>query len=349
MGAQAMTGAGSHGPESPKPHAGSGRDEHPSAVHLRHLLVPLDGSALAEGIVPFTAGLAEVFSARITLLRVLELPAGQHVDPVGWEMARAETRQHLFRLKEQLEAKNVATTVEVVEGKAAEQIILFAQQHAVDLIALSSHGESGLSSWALSSTIQKVIARTHTSVFVVPVYASREPGAAEIRFTRILLPLDCSPRAECTLAAGTALARKHDGTLILTHIVPEPELPRRMPLSEEDRALAKRLTNRNREAAESYLSELHKRLSAQGLRSEVRIVVSHRRARSIRALAEREKADLVLIAAHGRTGDPGDRYGGVTARLVQECPRPLMVVQDLPREAHALSAAEEAARGQPGH
>lgn len=349
MGAQAMTGMDSHGSESPQSHAGTGHEEHPSALPLHHVLVPLDGSALAEGIVRFTARLAEVFSARITLLRVLEPPAGQHVDPVEWEVTRAETHRHLTRLKEQLEAKDVPATVEVIEGRAAEQIILFAKRNGVDLIALSSHGESGLSSWALSSTIQKVIARTHTSVFVVPAYATGEPSGGEVRFAKILVPLDCSPRAECTLAAGTALARKYGGTLVLAHVVPEPELPRRMPASEEDRSLAKRLTDRNREAAESYLSELQRRLSAQGLRSEVRIVVSQRRARSIRALAEREKVDLVLVAAHGRTGDPGDRYGAVAARLVQECPRPLMVVQDLPREAHALSAAEEAARGRPGH
>jgi nucleotide-binding universal stress UspA family protein len=122
-----------------------------------------------------------------------------------------------------------------------------------------------------------------------------------------------------------------------------------MPPSQEDRALVEQLTTRNREAAERYLTDLQERLAAQSVRSEVRIVVAHRRARSIRALAERENADLVLVAAHGRTGDPGERYGGVTARLVQECPRPLMIVQDLTREVHERTAAEEAARGQPGH
>lgn len=326
--------------------------ERSCSLRVRHILVPLDCSALAECIVPFAVGLAEVFSARITLLRVLEpLPGGmdQHVDPVEWEIARAEAHQHLSRLKDRLEVKDLRANVDLVEGRAAEQIILFAKQHGVDLIALSSHGESGLSSWALSSTIQKVVALTHTSLFVVPAYADRESTSGELRFAKILLPLDCSPRAECTLAFASALARKHDGTLILTHVVQEPELTRRMPPSEEDRALADQLTTRNREAAERYLTELQERLAVQGVRSEVRIVVSHRRARSIRALAERENADLVLVAAHGRTGDPGERYGGVAARLVQECPKPLMMVQDLAREVHELSTAEEAARGQPGH
>lgn len=326
--------------------------EYDCSLRLRHVLVPLDCSALAECIVPYVVELGRVFAARVTLLRVLEPHApgtGQHVDTVEWEMIRAETHQHLSQLKHRLEANDIRTSVELLEGCAPERIIQYAKQHAVDLIALSSHGEGGLSGWSLSATIQKVVARTHTSLLVVPAYAYGELGSGAPRFAKILLPLDCSPRAECTLAAGTALAREHEGTLILAHVVPEPDLPRHWPLSDGDRALVAELTNRNREAAERYLTELHDHLAAQDVRSEIHIAVSHRHAWAVRTLAEREKVDLVLVAAHGSTGDPAERYGGVTWRLLQECSRPVMVVQDLAREVHELGVAEEAARGRPGH
>ena len=57
-------------------------------------------------------------------------------------------------------------------------------------------------------------------------------------------------------------------------------------------------------------------------RTEIRIVVSPRRARSIRALAERENVDLVLVSGHGKSGDASERYGGIAARLIQESGRP---------------------------
>jgi len=232
--------------------------------------------------------------------------------------------------------------------RAAEQILQYAKEHEVDLIVLSSHGEGGLSGWALSSTVQKVVARAHTSILIVPAHA-HEGRIGELRLDKILVPLDCSPRAECILPLATALAHAYKSQLILAHIVAEPELPRRMPPSPEDVALAAQLTERNRREAEHYLNELQHRLSAQGVEPEVRIVVSPRRARSIRALAERENADLVLISAHGKTGDASERYGSIAARLIQESGRPVGILQDMPAAMREATAAEEAARSHPGH
>ena len=320
---------------------------------FRHLLVPLDGSALAECALPFAAAIARAFSGRITLLRVLEPHhgpgPGRQMDPVEWEIIRAEAHSHLARCGSELNASGVPSGLEVVQGRAAEQIIQFAKTHEVDLLVLSSHGEGGLSGWVLSSTVQKVVARAHTSVLIVPAYAHEGQRIGESHFAKILVPLDCSPRAECILPLATALVRAYASTLILAHVVPEPEMPRRMPPSQEDVALAAQLTERNRGAAEHYLSELRDRLSAQGVRTEVRIVVSSRRARSLRALAEAENVDLVLVSAHGKTGDPSERYGAIAIRLLQESGRPVVILQDLAGVMTEATAAEEAAHSHPGH
>jgi len=96
------------------------------------------------------------------------------------------------------------------------------------------------------------------------------------------------------------------------------------------------------------LSELQHRLSAQGMGSEVRLVVSPRRARSIRALAERENVDLVLVSAHGKTGDASERYGAIAARLIQESSRPVAILQDMAGGMHDRTAAAAACH-HPGH
>jgi nucleotide-binding universal stress UspA family protein len=81
----------------------------------------------------------------------------------------------------------------------------------------------------------------------------------------------------------------------------------------------------------------------------VRSVVSSRRAPAIRALAEGADVDLIVACAHGRTADASERYGSVSASLLAESSRPILVLQDLGVSAREPTRAEEAARSRPGH
>jgi nucleotide-binding universal stress UspA family protein len=321
-------------------------------LSIRHVLVLLDGSPLAECALPWAVAVAQAFAARITLLRVLERPAissstSHHHDAVDWEMRRAEAQSRLAAIDRNLKARQMTSAIELLEGRPAEQIINFAGAHHIDLVALSSHGEGGLSGWALSSTAAMVVARTRTSVLVVPAHAAEGQRIGDVRFRRVLVPLDCSPRAECVLPLATALARAHDAELILAHVVPEPEMPRRLPPSAEDVAVASQLTERNRLEGERYLGQLRDRLEPK-LHVGTRIVVSSRRARAIRAMADEADVDLVIVSAHGRTGDALERYGSVAARLLEGNSRPIIVLQDL-GAGRKPTHAEAAAQSRPGH
>jgi nucleotide-binding universal stress UspA family protein len=125
-------------------------------------------------------------------------------------------------------------------------------------------------------------------------------------------------------------------------------MPRRLPPSAEDLAVVARLTERNRLEAERYLDELRARLVDQKVRVGTRIVVASRRARAIRAMADEADVDLVLVSAHGQTGDARERYGSVAGRLLEEGGRATLVVQDL-GAGRGPMPADEAARSRPGH
>src|SRR3990167_2091993 len=105
-----------------------------------------------------------------------------------------------------------------------------------------------------------IVARPSNSLLVVPAHTAQGQRVGEIGLRRILVPLDCSPRAECVLPLATALARAHDAELILAHVAPEPEIPRRLPPSAEDLAVVSQLTERNRLEGGRYLGELRERL-----------------------------------------------------------------------------------------
>ena len=333
--------------ESAQPGASVSERQCPGLA-IRHILVPMNGSALGQCALPFAAALGHVLSARITLLRILTPPHGP-VDPVEWELVRAEAHGQLARFDQQLTASGLTSTVAVLEGRSADQILDFAETHHADLIVLSSHGEGGLTGWVLSSTAQKVVARADSSVLIVPARAAEDERTAALRFGKILLPLDCSPRAECVLPFAAALARAHDAELILAHVVPEPELPRHLLPSSEDVALARRLTERNRLEGEDYLRNVSNGLATQGIRVRTHAVVSARRPHTILELAEREDVDLIVACAHGSTGNANDRYGSTTAHLIQWSNRPIVVLQDIVGAVREAMRAEEAARSHPGH
>ncbi len=160
------------------------------------ILAPLDGSSLAERVLPHIATMALAYRGEPTLLRVLD-PTGagtrpRPIDPLDWQIRKAEADSYLKGLATQFEEKGLRVNLEVREGKAAESVIEFARQVDASLIILSSHGQSGISGWNISSVVQKIILRALTSVMIVRAYQPAAQEDQQIHYRRILLPLDGS-------------------------------------------------------------------------------------------------------------------------------------------------------------
>jgi nucleotide-binding universal stress UspA family protein len=326
----------------------------PTSTHptFQHILVPLDRSPLAERSLPYLLAVARAGAARLTLLQVLREPNARNgsvgVDVVEWEMTRSDGQSYLDAIASRLRAHGVESRLELAQGATAEQIESFATRGDVDLIVMTSHGEGGVSSiWTRGSTAQKVIAAATTSILVVPMHANAGASQNDVQLRRILLPLDCSRRAECVLPVATALARIHDADLVLAHVVCEPEMPRRMGPSPADIELAHDVVQRNRHEAASYMRELQSRLASECSRIETRLCFGTKRAQALRELAERESIDLVILAAHGGTGDAHQRYGSLAAEFLQAGYGPLLIVQDLARLAERQECNDMASTGEP--
>lgn len=131
-----------------------------------HVLIPLDGSELAEAVLD-EAILVAGADARFTLLRVVPLPIpgdpmmgsiGPGVVEDVVESLRAEAERYLTGVAERLEGRVAQVkSVILVEIQPATAILLYAADHDVDLIALATHGRRGLQRWALGSVADKVL------------------------------------------------------------------------------------------------------------------------------------------------------------------------------------------------
>lgn len=145
----------------------------------KRILVPLDGSKLAEEALPHAAVHAGQFGAEIVLLKVLgPLPepsmAGRGVIRSA-EAASAELVQdYLDGIAAGLRAQGISTRTAAVEGKPYVEIIRFAEENEIDLIVLSTRGHSGLSRWLLGSVADRVVRGA-----TVPLLLVRARGEVE--------------------------------------------------------------------------------------------------------------------------------------------------------------------------
>jgi nucleotide-binding universal stress UspA family protein len=139
-----------------------------------HILVPLDGSLLAERVIPHAMHFAQVFGSKITLLQVLD-PSPFHesqstVEPLNWQIRKAEVEMYLQGMAANIRESGIAAEYAIREGTGPEKIVDFAHAENVDLVVLGSHGASGLSRWNISSVVSKVIDKIYLPVLLVRVY-----------------------------------------------------------------------------------------------------------------------------------------------------------------------------------
>ena len=307
-----------------------------------HVLVPLDGSSLAECVLPHTVAVAQTFQARVTLLQVLSRAdtGRQFVDPLGWHMSKAAAQNYLESIQQRLQEANIQTDIKLLDGHTANSIIDFAQQNLVDLIILSSHGRSGLSMWNVSGVVYKIIQRSCLPIMIVRAYAADIPDIMELRYRTVLTPLDSSQRAECALPIASRLASHYNATLILAHIVSRPEMPRRTTPTTEDIALADQLTDHNRTEAARYLKQLQSRLNSQEINLETRLQIRSNVASALHELVDQEHVDLVIMSAHGYSGESRWPYGNVVEKFITFGSTPLLIYQDFrPGQLENSSAA----------
>ena len=150
----------------------------------KKILVPLDGSKLAECALPYAEEIAKgCGTEEVILVSVTERVQGYRLfdDPrqlqgqrlileaVGKKQEQAQ--RYLGRIAKEMEAKGIKVSTEVLLGDPAEEIVIYAKHPGCDIIVMSSHGRSGVSRWAHGSVADKVLRGSP-----VPVLMIRAPG-----------------------------------------------------------------------------------------------------------------------------------------------------------------------------
>jgi len=313
----------------------------------------LDSSPLAECVLPHALAVARAVDARITLLHVLERPreTGElPTDPLYWHVKKNTVKGYLDHLTTRLKEANLDVTNIILEGLPAELIIDYANNNDVDLIALSTHGRSGLSGWNVSSVVQKIILRAYKSTLLVRAYNLAESQANKsCVYKRLFVGLDCSPRAETVLPVAVNLSQYHKAKLILGTVIRKPELFHRFPPSDEDLEYVHWISEHNQRAIAHYFEQLSAQFSQGGIDLETFQVASDNVISALHDMVEKTNADLVMLSAHGYSSDSRWPYGSITTSFIAHGNTAVLIIQDIQHNEIHSTQAEIAARETKGH
>ena len=308
---------------------------------IKTILVPLDGSEVAEQGLAAACRIAIEAGATLHLVRALPYSALEEGVRLQEVHDLHEARAYLDRVKRDLERQGMTVTNEVLPCEPVRAILFAAEAHDADLISLATHGRSGIQHALLGSVAEAVLRQSTTPVLLIRASAHAAPQAAD-PYRRILVPLDGTAFAETALSYLQAQAIGRAASLLLLQAI----LPASQPFMPDvtgyavPRAfeLAERETHDRRVEGETYLEALGTDHLAAGT-WHARAVIGDA-AEAILDEAGRGGTDLIALATHGRHGWDRLLHGSVTRHLLHRTPVPMLILPGAAAPAWAGVHAE---------
>jgi nucleotide-binding universal stress UspA family protein len=301
---------------------------------FKRILVPLDGSRLAESVLPMAAYFAEKFGATILLLHAIEQDARTTVHGERHLAEPHEAEAYLSEIAARLTRPTVNVTKHVHTVKQADVarcIIDHSIEYETDLVVLSAHGRGGWRDMIVGNIAQQVIAGGTAPVLFEK---SEKAGNASYACQTILLPLDGTPHHEPALPVAKEIARACNASLRLVNVVPTVST-----LSAERAGAGMLLPNAMAEILElaqrgavEYLQGVVKQLSADGVQVSAEVARGEP-APAILEAEQRASADLIVLATHGHSAAGAFWSGSVTPRILSQARAPVLLVRVVGEEA----------------
>lgn len=310
---------------------------------LRKILVPLDGSALAEQALARAASIARATHAAIDVAFVhAPLPFGGFGDTPWTESEWTAAHNYLETIAAELRSgAGVVATHGMLRGTPADLICARARDIGADLIVMTSHGRSGLSRVWLGSVTDAVVRHADMPVLVVPATDAPRPRLAVPRpFAHVVVPLDGSALALEILDAAADLAVASQARMSLVEVVrpvrmivsQDPAIPLAYVPAIIDEALTERVEMDVRQRLDATADTLRR----DGLTVDTDVVVSDHVAAAIIDYAHAHGADAIAMSTHGR-GASRVLLGSIADKVTRGSGMPTLLRRPMPQSVPAIS------------
>ena len=304
----------------------------------KRMLVPLDGSELAEVVFTYAKEIAGRLDLDLTLLHVC-VPGERELA----SMHRAYVERAAELVRRQSEDVQRQTGIEsggrVLEARAelavghpAEEILRYADENDIDLILMATHGRSGVRRWAIGSVADKVLRSSKVHVWLARAGIPEETVYDKWPSRTLLVPLDGSELAESVLPHVEALTKQRGAESVEVVLIRVREAPfitvdypeASMPLTWEEHV--EHIKSSFKDGCERYLQGVAKRLSDAGLNVRSDVLMGEP-ADEIISYATKHPFNLIAMSTHGRSGPKRWAYGSVADKVLHGVTSPIFLVR----------------------
>lgn len=304
----------------------------------KRMLVPLDGSQLAEVVFPYAKELAGRLDLEVIILhvctpeeRALTTMHRAYVERMA-ENVRRQSIEVQQRTGFQSGGKAIEERGDLVIGYPAEEILRYTNENEVDFILMATHGYSGIKRWTISSVVDKVLRSSKVPVFLVRAEVTYETVYDKWPRKTLLVPLDGSKYAESVLPHIETLVKQRGVEpmdVALLTVCERPSIPSN--LSEVSQIYGweeyiDQVTSSLKKMCEQYLAGIERRLKDSGLKVTSRILMGNP-AHKIIKFTHRNPFSLIIMATHGHSGYVRSDYGSVADKVLRRASSPVFLVR----------------------
>ena len=295
---------------------------------LKRLLVPLDGSPLAESVLPAVAFLAQKLHTSVTLIHILEKDAPEKVHGQRHLKLSKQAEGYLESIAGLDIFKGTKVEIHVHEEKVSDvpkSIADHIKELNQDIVILCAHGNVRLHGMIFGSVAQQVISRGKTPVLLIN--PSAKNLSSEYHFKNFLVPLDGNPDHEHALSYASGLAKLCEAKIHLVMAIPnfgtmsgEVSPANRFLPATTSKMMDMLVTD-----AEEYLVSLKEKFK------EFNLIISTSAKRNDPAIAiletaEENNSDLIILATHGTKGAEAFWEGSITPKISKASKVPILLV-----------------------
>ena len=326
----------------------------------KNMLVPVDGSTLAESAFAYARELAGRLGANVTVLHVVDpmeshsLPMHQAYASHSAEVVRRRVSELQKKLGRRPAAEGPQVCGEVAIGRAPEEILRYAREKGIDLMVMSTHGRTGLRRWVLGSVADEVLRQSTVPVLLVRPETADKDKLEKWTDITVVVPLDGSPLAESVLPHVQALgqqAGKETLKVVLVMVceppptppVAGPEIPFDwQAIMDENWAACRRTTMQYLAGVENHLKQSGLQVHSEAIEQTKASVADE-----IVDYAGKIPFSLIVMATHGRTGVGRWAYGSVAQKVLTASSSPILMVRPAAAMAGAAARGKELAGRKP--
>jgi nucleotide-binding universal stress UspA family protein len=289
------------------------------------LLVPLDGSKTAENVLPYARFFAAKLKLPTRLLSVVEPPIGAAAEKALYldsilERAVTVSHEYLNRIAKTFTGGRVIMDVE--KGNPEEIILARAEADEKTLIAMATHGHSGIARWLLGSIAEKVGREAKNPLFLVRAKENAKTDG-QAAPSSVIVPLDGSEVAESILPHVIELAKavKLKVVLLQTFTLKQIIYAYKDYIADFDE-----LERSSKSGASRYLQQKEQQLKEAGL-DVSSVAAEGEAAEIIIELAKGAPDSLIAMCTHGRSGIRRWMLGSITEKVVRHADNPVLAVR----------------------